>query len=131
MLAKAYPTGVSTADPQTGCLPLHQVMTGSTLAVVRILLEQYPDATKAVDLQGRLPLHTAVLNMAPYSVVEALIEEDPTSVTVVDAQGKTAFNYAMQTYGCEDMVTELLTMVMLFEKELPAEQRQADQVATT
>jgi len=86
------------------------------LPEVRFLLETCPTATKAVDIQGRLPLHLAVLAMAPYPVVEALVEHDPQSAVISDAHGKTALDYALQTYGREHMATQLLSMVHEFDR---------------
>ena len=82
VLLEAYPHGASTADPLTGELPLHTAVRhqGANLPIVQRLLEACPEATVAVDRQGQLPIHKAVVCMAPYAVVEALIEHDPSSI---------------------------------------------------
>lgn len=75
VLLQAYPEGAATQDPHSGCLPLHivcQIGDASCLPAVRFLLAACPTATKAVEMRGRLPLHLAVLSMAPFSVVELL-----------------------------------------------------------
>ena len=114
MLIQSYPEGVATVDAHTGYLPLHMACGKSSAAVVKLLLETFPDATNVADVQGRLPLHVAVVAMASYAVVEALVEGNPSAVGVVDQNEKTAMDYALQTYGREHVVTELLSMVELF-----------------
>jgi len=118
ILAKAYPEGLSSPD-QAGCLPLHILCSRGSecrLPSVKLLLDMFSEATMAVDLEGRLPLHAAIVSAVPYTVIEALVERDPTSATVGDVHGMKALDYALQSYGRENMVTELLTMVDLFEK---------------
>jgi len=118
ILVRSFPDGAATPDPHSGCLPLHTVCQKGgpdCLESVRFLLETCPTATKAVDMQGRLPLHLAVLTMTPYPVVELLVEKDPQSAVIVDGNGKSALEYSLQTYGRQHMVTELLSMVLEFD----------------
>lgn len=117
LLVANHPESASTPDPHSGRLPLHTVCHkgGACLPSVRFLLEICPTATKAVDMRGHLPLHLAVLAMAPYPAVELLVEHDPQSAVISDANGKTALEYALQTYGRQHMVTELLSMVYEFD----------------
>jgi hypothetical protein len=118
VLLQAYPSGGTEADPHNGYLPLHIVCQNApTLASVRLLLSLYPESTKAVDIQGRLPLHLAIINTASYTVVEAMVEEDPDSAVALDQDGKTPYEYALQSYGREHVVAELLAMVRIFLQE--------------
>jgi hypothetical protein len=61
----------------------------------------------------------AILKAAPYRVVEAMVEEDPDSAIALDQDGKTPYEYALQSYGREHVVTELLAMVRIFLQEKP------------
>jgi hypothetical protein len=118
VLLQAYPAGGTAPDPHYGYLPLHVLCRAApTLASIRLLLSLCPEATKAVDMQGRLPLHVAILHAAPYTVVEAMVEGDPESVMALDQDGKTPHEYALQSYGSEHMVVELLAMVRIFLQE--------------
>jgi len=53
--------------------------------------------------------------MTPYPVVETLVEHDPSSAMVPDGNGKLALDYAIQTFGTDHLVTELLAMVEEFD----------------
>jgi ankyrin repeat protein len=118
VLLQAYPAGGTAADPRTGFLPLHTAcQSGATLAVIRALLSSSPEATKAVDIQGRLPVHVAVVQAAAYTVVEAMVEHDPDSAVALDQDGNTPLDYAVQCYGRNHVVVELLTMVGVFLQE--------------
>jgi hypothetical protein len=118
VLLQAYPSGGTEADPHNGYLPLHVVCQAApALASVRLLLSLCPESTKAVDMQGRLPLHLAIINAAPYPVVEVMVEEDPDSAIALDQDGKTPYEYALQSYGREHVVAELLAMVRIFLQE--------------
>jgi ankyrin repeat protein len=131
VLLQSYPPGAISADPHDGSLPLHIACQSTlSLAVVKLLLGFCPEATKAVNLQGRLPMLVAIVNKAPYGVIEALIEEDPLTVTVSDQDGKTPMDYAKQIYGPRHIVVELLAMVHLFIDNKRSENRKRRNVVT-
>lgn len=101
VILHAFPDAATSVDPYDGSLPLHvacQIMEPD-LQVVRLLLKAYSSSTRAVDMNGRCPLHYAALGAAraadatnpsiPYAVLQVLVQEDPESVLCRDRLGKT------------------------------------------
>ena len=69
------------------------------LEMIRSLLHAAPDTTKVASvIDGRLPLHYAILSHAPYSIIETLVYHDPTTVYVPDNNGQTPFYLAQKIY---------------------------------
>lgn len=119
-LLDAFPQAAEMSDPSDGMLPLHHAVAATAtadLSVVDLLLKACPDATMAVDVNGRCPLHVAVQAKAPYAVIEALVLHDPHSVSAYDASGQTPVGYARHLHGQDSLVTELLENVGVFRGE--------------
>ncbi|KAL7571248.1 hypothetical protein ACA910_008905 [Epithemia clementina (nom. ined.)] len=111
ILLQLYPIGAAVEDPHDGSLPLYQLCRArAALPVVKLLLTACPDATKALDMNGRSALHAAVIYGAPLEVVQYLLEMDPETVVVADQNGMNPLDYAME--GDDMAGTELLTMVL-------------------
>ncbi|VEU33992.1 unnamed protein product [Pseudo-nitzschia multistriata] len=71
-------------------LPLHAaVIFGSPLALVELLLADYPLATQCKDDQGMLPLHLAFRHKASWDVIEELLTTHPLAVFCSDRKGRT------------------------------------------
>lgn len=61
---------------------------------VQQILQQYPDAVKATNNKGDLPLHLACFNGASLQVVELLVSYYPESLRISDSQGSLAIHWA-------------------------------------
>lgn len=62
--------------------------------IIRFLLEQYPDAARALCTSNRTPLHFACYNNVSLQVVRLLVEAHPQAVQVTDVDGNTPLRYA-------------------------------------
>ena len=60
------------------------------LEVVQALLSAHPDGAKALDNDGRLPLHIAVEREAPVEVVQTLLAANPRGIHAVLGHAKYA-----------------------------------------
>jgi len=115
ILLQAFPKGGVAADPLDGSTPLHILcQSQAPPTLVRLVLNKCPDATRAINFEGQIPLHVALLNRIGYNVVEALLEDDPMSISIPDAEGLTPMDLAKRIYGDKSVVFELMTMIHLF-----------------
>ena len=59
-------------------------MRSKSEAVIKALLAAYPDAAKAKDEFGRLPLHYAAINSKSEAVIKALLDAYPDAIKEKD-----------------------------------------------
>jgi ankyrin repeat protein len=114
LLLQLYPKALGCPDPHNGSIPMHLACQyGSSLQVVRALIQARTASTKAVDARGRLPLHYAILSAAPYAIIELMVQHDPASVLCPDQEGKTPLQYCQHSYPVGNPVIGLLELVWM------------------
>ena len=96
LLVDLYPRALCTREKQHSFLPLHMACSVpyTSDALVKLLLERYPNAVKKADACSSLPLHLAVRSKAPSSVVKRLLASYPAGAMQLDADGRLALHWA-------------------------------------
>lgn len=69
-------------------------VSGIQFQTIQQILQQYPDAVKATNDKGDLPVHLACFNEASLQVVELLVSYYPESLRIQDSQGSLAIHWA-------------------------------------
>jgi Ankyrin repeats (3 copies) len=112
LLIECYPESLGLMDPHDGSLPLHIACQHSNPAIipsVKLLLEASPEAAACANSQGQLPLHVALISLAPLDVIDLLLKMEPKSLNTPDYYGMTAQDYADQMTDTPKAVMNLLT----------------------
>jgi ankyrin repeat protein len=114
LLIQVYPKALECVDPHNGTIPLHLACRhGCGLETIRALIMARSASTKAVDANGRLPLHHAIIVSAPYCIIDFLVQHDPVAVLCPDQHGKTPLQYAQHSYPIGSRVIGLLELVWM------------------
>lgn len=82
-----------------GMLPLHWACTEPSvaLAVVKELVEVFPEACRLENLSGMLPLHVAIRNKLPGLHINALLDVYPEAAFTKDGNGRYPIDLAMES----------------------------------
>mmetsp|Transcript_14445 Transcript_14445/g.28900 ORF Transcript_14445/g.28900 Transcript_14445/m.28900 type:complete len:427 (-) Transcript_14445:129-1409(-) len=111
---------VAAAPSSTGVIPLHYAcIFGSTVDIVRMLVNAHPDGTKKTDPEGNLPVHLAVLSKAPHDVIRFLIAANPESVTIFDGRGRRLSDCLLRNNVHLQDKALVSTLVQAFDKNAP------------
>lgn len=91
-------------------LPSALISKSTTLVRVSQWIEFRRDVLLALDSQGRLPLHYAVVSQSRESakIVHLLLEEAPTSASIEDQYGRIPLHYAAATPSCNEKLLNIL-----------------------
>ena len=87
-------------------LPLHAgVIFGAPLALIELLLAEYPAASQCKDDQGMLPLHLAFRNESSFEIIEELLTAHPQAIFVKDRKGRTPLNCGTRSISSSNSVS--------------------------
>jgi hypothetical protein len=87
-------------------LPLHAgVIFGAPLALIELLLAEYPAASHCKDDQGMLPLHLAFRNESSFEIIEELLTAHPQAIFVKDRKGRTPLNCGTRSISSSNSVS--------------------------
>lgn len=123
ILMRAHPQALEIPDPHSGALALHLACwysssrhddhDGVNLQIIRTLLEARPNTTKAVDDQGRLPIHLAILAKASFKCIQLLVQQDPTSLWSPNGRGETPLALAHRVYPKDSPVLHMMQVIWM------------------
>lgn len=87
-------------------LPLHAgVIFGAPLALIELILAEYPAASQCKDDQGMLPLHLAFRNESSFEIIEELLTAHPQAIFVKDRKGRTPLNCGTRSISSSNSVS--------------------------
>eukprot|EP00984_Skeletonema_dohrnii_P023291 scaffold12357_cov91-Skeletonema_dohrnii-CCMP3373.AAC.10 len=69
-----------------------------------------PQLVRTQDGNGRLPLHHALLEVAPLGTIKLLVQADPATLQIPDSDGSLPLHIAASKYECPDVIKYLLDL---------------------
>jgi ankyrin repeat protein len=101
-LLERFPGGIHVKD-HDGKLPIHLACNnGSNEALVRLLIDKYPESLKEKDKSQSIPLHyAAARRMAKTDTLKLLVERYPEGVHSPDMDGRLPLHHAVETHCME------------------------------
>ena len=95
-LTEVWPHAVCLHDEETGATPLHVALANKKcdVDIIKDLVASNSKALKAVDQDGRIPLHVAVENKASIKIIKVLTKKHAKTLAVQNHSGETAHKIA-------------------------------------
>jgi len=108
-LTEVCPEALCLHDDETGATPLHVALANKKcdVDIIKDLVASNNKALKAVDQDGRIPLHVAVENNASIKVIKVLIKKHAKTLAIQNNNGETAHRIA-KSMGQEKEILKLL-----------------------
>jgi len=111
-LLQCFDTGLMRQQDSNGTLPFHVACRGGApVEILRLVLEEYPDAQNVADNRGYFPIHYACQAVAPsLDVIRFLSEQHPASVFAQTSSGALALHLLCGAKPADNVVRFLLQL---------------------